>query len=306
MFSPKHFCRLCLLALLAAGAAFGSSGLVAADEPRTELLWPRGAPGANGTEEKDQPKLIIYLAPRETANGTAVVVCPGGGYGGLAMGHEGHEIAQWLNSLGVSAFICDYRHRGKGYGHPAPSQDAARAIRTVRARATEFGVEPARIGVIGFSAGGHLASTVSTHYESGVAGDPDPVQQVSSRPDFAILCYPVIAFGEAFTHGGSQRNLLGENPDPELVRKLSNEKQVTKDNPPTFIWHTSDDAVVAVENAIVFYSALHRSGVPAELHVYETGRHGLGLAKNDPGASNWPQEAVDWLRVRKMLPLSRQ
>jgi acetyl esterase/lipase len=272
-----------------------------ADEPKTELLWPAGAPGALGSEEKDQPKLIIYLAPKEKATGVGIVVCPGGGYGGLAMGHEGHEIAQWLNSLGISAFICDYRHRGKGYGHPAPSQDAGRAIRIVRSRAEEFGVDPKRVGVIGFSAGGHLASTVSTHFDAGQAEDADPVQRVSSRPDFAILCYPVIAFGESFTHGGSQRNLLGDNPDPELIKKFSNEKQVTANNPPTFIWHTSDDAVVAVENAIVFYSALHRAGVPAELHVYETGRHGLGLAKGIPGAANWPQELADWLIVRGLL-----
>ncbi len=176
-----------------------------------------------------------------------------------------------------------------------------RALRIVRSRAEEFQLDPQRIGVIGFSAGGHLASTVSTHFDAGVAEDPDPIQRVSSRPDFAILCYPVIAFDEPFTHGGSQRNLLGESPDPELVRKLSNEKQVTANNPPTFIWHTSDDAVVLVENALVFYSALHRAGVPAELHVYETGRHGLGLAKDHPGAANWPQELIDWLRVRGLL-----
>jgi acetyl esterase/lipase len=281
---------------------FAVGEFLCADEPKTELLWPAGAPDALGTEEKDQPKLIIYQAPKEKANGTAMVVCPGGGYGGLAIGHEGHEIAQWLNTLGISAFICDYRHRGKGYGHPAPSQDAARAIRTVRARAEEWGVDPQRIGVIGFSAGGHLASTVSTHFDEGDANSAERIQQVSSRPDFALLCYPVIAFGEPFTHGGSQRNLLGDKPDPQLVEKLSNEKQVTGRNPPTFVWHTSDDAVVAVENAIVFYSALHKAGVPAELHVYETGRHGLGLAKGSPGAANWPKEAADWMQGRGLLP----
>lgn len=291
-----HLARVIAIAICLAG------GVCRGDDPRTELLWPAGAPGALGTEEKDQPKLIIYLAPKGKANGTAMVVCPGGGYGGLAIGHEGHEIAQWLNTLGISAFICDYRHRGKGYGHPAPSQDAARAIRTVRARAGEWGVDSQLIGVIGFSAGGHLASTVSTHFDAGDANAADPIQRVSSRPDFALLCYPVIAFGESFTHGGSQRNLLGENPDPELVKQLSNERQVTSRNPPTFIWHTSDDEVVSVENSIVFYSALHKAGIPAELHVYETGRHGLGLAKGSPGAANWPQEAADWMRGRGLLP----
>lgn len=294
--------RLWYLAGVIAIAICLAGGVCRGDDPRTELLWPAGAPGALGTEEKDQPKLIIYLAPKGKANGTAMVVCPGGGYGGLAIGHEGHEIAQWLNTLGISAFICDYRHRGKGYRHLAPSQDAARAIRTVRARAGEWGVDSQLIGVIGFSAGGHLASTVSTHFDAGDANAADPIERVSSRPDFALLCYPVIAFGESFTHGGSQRNLLGDNPDPELLSQLSNEKQVTNRNPPTFIWHTSDDEVVAVENSIVFYSALHKAGVPAELHVYETGRHGLGLAKGSPGAANWPQEAADWMKGRGLLP----
>lgn len=292
--------------LLFAAFTIGLAGAAGGEEPRTELLWPGGAPGATGSQEKDQPQFIISLAAKPPTTASAktpgIVVLPGGGYGGLAMGHEGHEIARWMNSLGISAFICDYRHRGKGYGHPAPSTDASRAIRTVRARADEFGVDPERIGVIGFSAGGHLASTVSTHFDEGASGDSDPIQRVSSRPDFAILCYPVIAFGEPFTHGGSQRNLLGDNPDPELVRKLSNEKQVSKRNPPTFLWHTGDDAAVPVQNSIVFYLALQRAGVPAELHVYETGRHGLGLAKNVPGASNWPQEAAAWLKVRGILP----
>lgn len=297
---------LCCISLFLLGSSLiwvrSAGAQTQVDQARTELLWPGGAPGAVGSEEKDQPKLIIYRAPRETANGTAVVVCPGGGYGGLAMGHEGHEIARWLNSLGISAFICDYRHRGKGYGHPAPSQDAARAIRTVRARAEEWGVNPERVGVIGFSAGGHLASTVATHFEAAAAAAEDTVERVSSRPDFAILCYPVIALGEPFTHGGSQRNLLGENPEPDLVRKLSNEKQVTGKNPPTFIWHTGDDAAVAVENSIAFYSALHQAGVPAELHVYKTGRHGLGLAAGSGGAAHWPEQAAEWLRGHGWLP----
>jgi acetyl esterase/lipase len=270
-------------------------------EPKTELLWPAGAPGATGSEDKDKPKLIRYLASEKAANRAAVVICPGGGYGGLAMGHEGHEIAKWFNEQGVSAFICDYRHRGKGYGHPAPMQDAQRAIRMVRSRAKEFQLDANRIGVIGFSAGGHLASTVATHFDSGNSQDTDPIQQVSSRPDFAILCYPVIAFGESFTHHGSQQNLLGREPDAELVKKLSNEKQVTKDNPPTFLWHTADDAVVLVENSIQFFEALHAIKVPAELHVYEKGRHGLGLAKDVPGAENWPDELLAWLKQREIL-----
>ncbi|MEQ1903066.1 MAG: alpha/beta hydrolase [Pirellulaceae bacterium] len=290
--------RLLLIGIIVAWAGTPAHAF---QEPKTELLWPAGAPGATGSEDKDKPKLILYLASEKDANGAAVVICPGGGYGGLAMGHEGHEIAKWFNEQGVSAFICDYRHRGKGYGHPAPMQDAQRAIRMVRSRAKEFQIDANRIGVIGFSAGGHLASTVATHFDAGNSQDTDPIQQASSRPDFAILCYPVIAFGEPFTHHGSQQNLLGREPDAELVKKLSNEKQVTKDNPPTFLWHTADDAVVLVENSIQFFNALHAVKVPAELHVYEKGRHGLGLAKDVPGAENWPNELIAWLKQREIL-----
>ncbi len=291
-----------IIALSAIGwfALVGISS-VNADEPQTELLWKSGAPGAVGSEDKDQPKVIIYLASPQTSTGAAVVICPGGGYGGLAIGHEGHDIAKWFVSQGISAFICDYRHRGKGYGHPAPMQDAQRAIRMVRARAKEFQVDPERIGVIGFSAGGHLASTVSTHFDDGLADDPDPVQQVSCRPDFAILCYPVIALGEKFTHQGSQKNLLGTEPDLQLIQKFSNEKSVTANNPPTFLWHTAEDPVVLVENSLRFFSALQGAGVPAELHVYEKGRHGLGLASGIPGAENWPVELLAWLKQRAII-----
>ena len=189
-----------------------------ADErsPVTELLWPSGAPGALGDEAKDKPALIIHLAkptaddPKVAKPNAAVVIFPGGGYGNLAMGHEGRDVAKWFNSLGMSAFIVDYRHRGKGYGHPAPMLDAQRAIRTVRARADQFGVDPLRIGVIGFSAGGHLASTVATHFDAGDSNAADQIDRVSCRPDFAILCYPVILFDQDSTHRGSQRNLLGE------------------------------------------------------------------------------------------------
>jgi acetyl esterase/lipase len=289
------------LLLIGVSGVWAGTSAHAFQEPKTELLWPAGAPGATGSEDKDKPKLILYLASEKAANGAAVVICPGGGYGGLAIGHEGHEIAKWFNEQGVSAFICDYRHRGKGYGHPAPMQDAQRAIRMVRSRAKEFQIDANRIGVIGFSAGGHLASTVATHFDAGNSEDTDPIQQASSRPDFAILCYPVIAFGESFTHHGSQQNLLGREPDAELVKKLSNEKQVTKDNPPTFLWHTADDAVVLVENSIQFFNALHAVKVPAELHVYEKGRHGLGLAKDVPGAEHWPNELIAWLKQREIL-----
>lgn len=274
---------------------------VAKKEPKIELLWPDGAPGSLGDTEKDKPKLIIYLADKETANGGAIVVCPGGGYGGLAMGHEGHDIAKFFNSLGVSAFICDYRHRGKGYGHPAPMNDAHRAIRTVRTRAKEFNIDPSKIGVIGFSAGGHLVSTVSTHFDDGDKTAKDKIDQASCRPDFAILCYPVIAFDEPYTHRGSQTNLLGKNADPELVKKLSNEKSVTEKNPPSFLWHTTEDRAVPPENSVYFYLALRQKKVPAELHIYEKGRHGLGLAKNTPGTKTWSKSCEQWLRKHKFI-----
>lgn len=301
MLNPMlRYCSLSSLVLigLSGSLTLGQNSV----EPITQNLWEDSAPGAKGDEAKDQPRLIRYVVPETKSTGVGVVVLPGGGYGGLAMGHEGHEIAQWLNANGISAFICDYRHRGKGYGHPAPMLDAQRAIRTVRTHAATWGVDPNRIGVIGFSAGGHLSSTVSTHFDAGDAKAEDPIDRVSCRPDFAILCYPVIAFDEPFTHRGSQRNLLGENPDPELIKKLSNEKSVTKENPPTFLFHTTDDQAVPVENAIVFYMALRRAGVPAEMHVFEPGRHGVGLAKGIPAVSEWSNHCLDWMRHHGWLP----
>lgn len=265
-------------------------------EPEVQVLWPEGAPGATGDEPKDKPTLILYPAAADVANGTAVVVCPGGGYGGLAMGHEGHDIAAWLNSFGVSAFICDYRHRGKGYGHPAPLSDAQRAIRIVRAGAEKWSVDPSRIGIIGFSAGGHLASTAATHFDAGDPDAQDPIQRVSCRPDFAILCYAVIAFGEPFTHVGSQRNLLGADASAELIQQFSNEKQVTTETPPTFLWHTDEDRVVPSENSVQFYLAMRRAKVPAEMHIFLKGRHGLGLARDMEGVRQWPDLCQTWMK----------
>lgn len=270
-------------------------------EIKSEPLWPDGAPGALGDEAKDKPQLMVSLPDKAKATGAAIVVCPGGGYGHLAMDHEGRQIAEWLNSFGVAAFICDYRHRGKGYGHPAPLQDVQRAIRTVRARAKEFGVDPERIGVLGFSAGGHLASTAATHFDAGDAESDDPIQQASCRPDFACLCYAVIAFDEPFTHKGSQRNLLGAEASEDLIRKFSNEKQITKETPPTFLWHTSEDTGVPPQNSVVFYEQLKAHGVPAEMHIFEKGRHGLGLAQSTPGARMWPALFEEWLNSRGLL-----
>jgi acetyl esterase/lipase len=271
-----------------------------AQSPTELLLWPDGAPGALGDEPKDQPRLLVWPAG-EAANGCAIVVCPGGGYGHLAMDHEGKQIAAWLNAIGVTACVLDYRHRGKGYGHPAPLQDAQRGLRLVRANAKRFAIDPARVGVLGFSAGGHLASSVSVHHDAGEATADDPIERQSCRPDFAVLCYPVIAFGQPFAHKGSQRNLLGKQPDPQLVERMSSERQVTKDTPPTFLWHTSADRGVSVQNSLVYYAALHRAGVPCELHCFEQGRHGIGLGKDLP-AREWPQLCRRWLVARRMLP----
>ena len=286
---------------MALGVLLLATAAVAAAEPPVELLWPQGAPGAKGDTPNDKPTLTVYLAPSDKNTGAAVVICPGGGYGHLAMDHEGHAIAQWLNSFGVSGFILSYRHKGKGYSHPAPLDDAQRAIRTVRARAAEWHVKPDRIGVLGFSAGGHLASSADTHFNAGKPDAADPIERVSCRPDFAVLCYAVIAFDEPFTHRGSQANLLGKEAAPELVKSLSNEKQVTPQTPPTFLWHTNEDTGVPAENSVMFYLACRQAKVPAELHIYEKGKHGLGLAPNTPGTNGWAEACRLWMQNRGLL-----
>jgi len=268
--------------------------------PKADLLWPNGAPGAQGNEDIDQPSIAPYVVPAGRGTGTAVVVCPGGGYRNLAMDHEGDQIAKWLNSLGVSAFVLKYR-LGPKYHHPVELGDAQRAIRTVRAKAAEYRVATDRIGIMGFSAGGHLASTAGTHFDAGDASAADPIDRVSSRPDFLVLGYPVISFTTPYTHKGSLQNLLGDNPDPKLVESLSNELQVTAQTPPTFLFHTTADATVPVENSVLFYLALRKAGVPAEMHIYERGPHGLGLASLDEALSSWPSRLAAWLRVHGLL-----
>lgn len=269
-------------------------------EPVPQPLYAGAAPGAVGTDEKDIPEITVYPAPEGSSTRTAVVVFPGGGYVGLAMSHEGKDIASWLNARGVTAFVLKYRLAPR-YHHPAMLQDAQRAIRTARSMAAGMGFEKNRVGIWGFSAGGHLASTASTHFEAGKANAVDPVERESSRPDFAVLCYPVVSFDDAIAHAGSKRNLLGPNPDAALVGNLSNENQVTAQTPPTFLFHTGDDPGVPVENSIVYYLALRKHKVPAELHVYEHGRHGVGLAPFDPILSSWPLRLEDWLRFHGWL-----
>ena len=276
------------------------AGACCAQAPRAELLWTDGAPGALGTEDEDKPSLTAYQAPPDKRTGTGVIICPGGSYRALAVDHEGVQVARWLNSLGVTAFVLRYR-LGPRYHHPVELGDAQRAIRTVRSRAAEYALRPDRIGVMGFSAGGHLAATTGTHFDAGQAGSADPIERAGSRPDFLVLCYPVISFTTPYTHRGSLQNLLGDNPDPKLVESLSNELQVTAQTPPAFLFHTTTDATVPPENSVLFYLALRRAGVAAELHVYERGQHGLGLAPADPVLSSWPARLADWLRVHGWL-----
>lgn len=267
-----------------------------------EPLWPKGAPGAVGEEDRDKPSLSLYPAPAEKANGAAVVVCPGGGYGALAKGHEGHDVAVWLNERGVSAFVLSYRLAPR-YHHPAPLLDVQRAVRFVRSRAADWKVDVKRIGVWGFSAGGHLVSTAVTHFDDGKADAEDPIEKASCRPDFGILIYPVIALDKPYTHQGSKKNLLGDKiGDAALVEDLSCEKRVTEKTPPCFLMHTSGDTGVPSENSIDFYLALRKAKVPAELHIYEKGQHGFGLAPRDPVLSTWPERLHQWLQVRGLIP----
>ncbi len=290
--NPKCF----LFSLAVLGVVLGAGvRLALADEPQRVLLWPDGAPGAVGNEEQDQPSITVYPPPADKANGMALVICPGGGYQHLALDHEGKQIADWVNSLGGTAFVLRYRLAPR-YKHPAPMNDVQRAIRIVRARADEWKIDPNRVAIIGFSAGGHLASTAATHFDQGKSDSPDSIEAQSSRPDYVILGYPVIAMATEYAHAGSRNNLFGANPDPKLVEEFSNERKVTSETPPTFLMHTSTDTAVPPENSILFYMALQKAGVPAELHIYDHGPHGVGLGGKDPALSTWPGLCAEWLR----------
>ena len=273
-----------------------------AAEPQRFPLWPDGAPGAKGTTEDDQPTLDFYKPDAVPANGCAVVICPGGGYGGLAKDHEGIQPARFFNSLGVTAYVLHYRLGGKGYQHPIPLQDAQRALRLARSRATADSVDPTRIGIMGFSAGGHLAASTGTHHDAGNAAATDPVDRLSSRPDFMILCYGVLSFDPAITHQGSVNNLLGDRrKDPALLDFLSNEKQVNATTPPTFLFHTSTDQAVPVANSLRFYEACQKNKIPVALHVFQEGKHGVGLAQNDPNLKIWPTLLQQWIEQNGWL-----
>lgn len=284
-----------LLCLLAASAAPAADISLASPEP----LWPNGAPHARGTQPQDIPTLTRYAPAEGTGNGATMLILPGGSYAMLA-DHEGKGYAEWFAAHGVTAYVLQYRLGSVGYRHPVMFHDVARALRTLRARARAEGLDPTRIGIIGSSAGGHLASTLLTHFDAGQPDATDPIERESSRPDLGILCYPVITMGE-FTHGGSKYHLLGHEPSAELVHLLSNETQVTADTPPCFLWHTAEDNAVPVENSLQFAAALRRAGVPFELHVYEKGGHGLGLPGPGSSIPAWDQACLAWLKGRHFL-----
>jgi acetyl esterase/lipase len=264
---------------------------------KTMLLWPEGAPGALGSEDIDKPSLTVFLPVAPNPTKTGVVVAPGGGYQHLATEKEGYAFARWLNERGVAAFVLQYR-LGMKYHHPVELEDAQRAIRMVRAHAAEWGVVTDHVGMWGFSAGGHLTATAGTRFDAGKADASDVVERQSSRPDFLILGYPVITFKEPELHRGSLKYLLGDTPDPALVDSLSAETQVTKDTPPTFIFSTTDDKTVPIMNSIMFYSALVKAGVPVEMHIFQHGGHGAGLAAANPQLSIWPDLVAKWMRER--------
>ncbi|GAB3453619.1 alpha/beta hydrolase [Massilia terrae] len=295
--------RYALALLLAATVA-------AADAAPTVIpLWPEGVPGAKQTgpeinekghtENVSEPTITMYGPAVDHPNGTAVIIAPGGGYVRLSTDREGEQYANWLSTLGVTSFVLKYRM--KEFGHPAPLQDVLRAVRYVRAHAAELHVRPERIGVMGSSAGGHLAASAGTLFDNPLGRTGAPLDAVSARPDFLVLMYPVITMEPPYAHKGSRNALIGANPSPELVQLMSLEKQVKPDTPPTLLIHTQEDKTVPVENSIMFYQALTRAHVPAEMYLFEHGAHGMGMRQGLGTASQWPRRAEEWLRDRGLL-----
>jgi acetyl esterase/lipase len=277
-----------------------SACLVLAQTPETIPLWENRAPGALGDADADRPTLTIFRAAGRQNGVTSVIVAPGGGYVNLSMDKEGRQIASWFNAMGVTAFVLKYR-LGPRYRHPIEFGDAQRALRLVRSRAAEFGVAPDRIGMMGFSAGGHLAATAGTRFDEGAPTALDPVERAGSRPDFLILAYPVISFDPAIAHAGSVRSLLGENPSPSLLQELSADLHASARTPPTFLFSTNADTAVPAENSVRFYLALRQAKVPAEIHIFENGPHGVGLDLGDPALGLWPTLLTNWLRARGLV-----
>jgi acetyl esterase/lipase len=286
-------------------------GVVSAAERPVIPLWPEGVPGlkADAGPEKDDngrysnihyPSLIVHSPDPGKDNGTAVIYAAGGGYVRVAVGQNGGEITRWLNSLGITVFVLKYRHAD--YGHPAPLQDAVRAVRTIRSRAPEFGLQPDRIGIIGGSAGGHLAATAGTLFDAPEARTGAALDAVSGRPDFLVLVFPVITMQDPFAHAVSRRALLGDAPSHELKRRLSVEQQVTAETPPTFLVHSSADTVVSVENSLLFYRAMVAAKAPIEMHLYPLGPHGSGMGRELGPTAEWPRHCETWMRFNGWLP----
>jgi acetyl esterase/lipase len=298
------------------GAGLLAAGLapLAVAAPGPIPLWLDGVPGARpglGPEREDdgrvsnvsEPTLTVYRPAVDRPNGTAVIICPGGGYVNLSMLREGEQYAHWLSTLGVTSFVLKYRLAE--FGHPAPLQDVLRAVRLVRSQAARYGVKPDRIGVMGSSAGGHLAASSGTLFDHPLGRTGAALDQVSARPDFLMLMYPVIAMEGAAVHAGSRKALLGDAPSPELVQLMSVERQVTARTPPTLLIHTQADQAVPVENSILFYQALTRARVPAEMYLFEHGGHGMGMRDGLGTASSWPRRAEEWLRGRGLLDVAK-
>jgi acetyl esterase/lipase len=291
---PSRFFPFLFLFLTTASAALAQNVV---------RLWDGPAPLSHGTGPNDIPTLTVFLPQGTSQPASAIVICPGGAYAVLSMETEGTNEAKWFQRRGVAAFVLKYRLPVKGYRHPVPMLDAQRAIRLVRSHASDWNIDPHKVGIMGFSAGGHLASTVDTHFDAGNASADDPVDRLSCRPDFAVLVYPVISMKDGITHGVSKANLLGPNPDPQLVESLSNETQVTPQTPPTLLVYAQDDPTVPIENSRLMYAALQKAGVPSALQEYPHGGHGFGFGRNpDPSPPGWLDKAYDWLKSRGFMP----
>ena len=297
--APQRRLPIAALILFAVLAVSAASAVAA--EPLRLTLWPDEAPLGEGKSEKVKVPITVHLPAPEKATGTAMVICPGGGYGGRVVEGEGHGIARWLNAHGIAGVVLEYRLPAGNYHRPM--LDAQRAIRVVRSHAAEWKIDPRRIGIVGFSAGGHLASTAGTHFDAGNAKSADPVERLSCRPDFMVLVYPVITMGEK-SHGGSRKNLLGATPSAELMDLFSNEKQVTAKTPPAFLTHARTDAVVPVAHSQMFHEALKAKGVAAELQEFPKGNHGYNGYKGEEWDA-WQKRSLEWLGERGLLKASR-
>jgi acetyl esterase/lipase len=287
-------CAFAMSGAMALGQA--PAATPAASGPAPMLLWANGAPGAVGDADDDKPTITAYI-PASNPTKTAVVVAPGGGYTHLSMVKEGSDVAMWLNAHGIAAFVLKYR-LGPKYHNPLELGDAKRAIRTVRADAAKYGIAPDHIGMWGFSAGGHLTASAGTMFDAGNAAAADPIEQQSSRPDFLVLSYPVITMEDPYVHKGSRTYLLGDAPAQTDMDAMSAELRVTAQTPPTFLFTTTDDKTVPVLNSVMFYSALVKAGVPAEMHVFQHGAHGSGLAPANPQLTVWTELLIKWMRER--------